>query len=174
MYSPLNLFGYWTLNKHYYYYYYAFTPTKHRAKHIYISHSSPTPPTHHTHLYYVICNKHNTSTMCVTHILTPTTSPLAPTPAFPSPSNYLSIVTAHTNNNTRITVTASTTQGTKRSSQTDQEQPHRVPKEPHRQTKNNHMPTHTTQAHRPSSKCERNLIILQVTEMIFGEGCVQE
>ena len=22
MYSPLNLFGYWTLNKHYYYYYY--------------------------------------------------------------------------------------------------------------------------------------------------------
>ena len=21
MYSPLNLFGYWTLNKHYYYYY---------------------------------------------------------------------------------------------------------------------------------------------------------
>ena len=27
MYSPLNLFGYWTLNKHYYYYYYLADPT---------------------------------------------------------------------------------------------------------------------------------------------------
>ena len=39
---------------------------------------------------------------------------------------------------------------------------HRVQRQPHRQTKDYHRTTNTTQAHRPSSKCERNLIILQV------------
>ena len=39
---------------------------------------------------------------------------------------------------------------------------HRVPLQPHRQTKAYHRTTNTTQAHRPSSKSERNLIILQV------------
>ena len=36
---------------------------------------------------------------------------------------------------------------------------HRVPRQPHRQTKDCHRTTNTTQAHRPSSKSERNLII---------------
>ena len=36
--------------------------------------------------------------------------------------------------------------------------PHRVPT----QTKDDHMTIHTTQAHRPSSKGDKNLIILQV------------
>ena len=40
--------------------------------------------------------------------------------------------------------------------------PHRVPRQPHRQTKDDHMTTGTTQGHRPSSKSERNLIILLV------------
>ena len=40
--------------------------------------------------------------------------------------------------------------------------PHRIPRQPHRQTKDDHMTTHTTQAHRPSIKSGRHLIILQV------------
>ena len=40
--------------------------------------------------------------------------------------------------------------------------PHRMPRQPHRQTKDNYMITHTTQAYRPSSKSEINLIKLQV------------
>ena len=40
--------------------------------------------------------------------------------------------------------------------------PHVVPRQPHRQAKDDYMTTHTTQAHRPSSKSERNLIILPV------------
>ena len=39
---------------------------------------------------------------------------------------------------------------------------HRVPRQRHRQTNADHMTTHTTPVHRPSSKSERNLIILQV------------
>ena len=39
---------------------------------------------------------------------------------------------------------------------------HRVPRQPHKQTKDYHMTTNTTQTHKPSSKCGRNLIILQV------------
>ena len=39
---------------------------------------------------------------------------------------------------------------------------HRVPRQPHTQTKDYHRTTNTTQTHRPSSKSERNLIILQV------------
>ena len=62
-----------------------------------------------------------------------------------APSHFLSIHTCNINNSTRITVT-STTASTK----------------PHRQTKDDHMTTGTTQGHRPNSKSERNLIILQV------------
>ena len=39
---------------------------------------------------------------------------------------------------------------------------HRVPRQPHRQTKDYHRTTNTTQAHIPSSKMKRNIIILQV------------
>ena len=39
---------------------------------------------------------------------------------------------------------------------------HRVLRQPHKQTKDYHRTTITTQTHRPSSKSERNLIILQV------------
>ena len=39
---------------------------------------------------------------------------------------------------------------------------HRVLRQPHKQTKDYHRTTNTTQTHRPSSKSERNLIILQV------------
>ena len=39
---------------------------------------------------------------------------------------------------------------------------HRVPRQPHRQNKDYHRTTNTTQAHRPSSKSEGNLIRLQV------------
>ena len=37
-----------------------------------------------------------------------------------------------------------------------------VPRQPHRQTKEDHVTTHTTQAHIPRSKNERNIIIHQV------------
>ena len=45
------------------------------------------------------------------------------------------------------------------------QQPHpqyRIPRQPHRQTKDYYRTINTTQAHRHSSKSERNLIILQV------------
>ena len=56
------------------------------------------------------------------------------------------------------------TQATAHASQSQQplHPPHMVPRHAHRQTKDDHMTTHTTQAHRPSSKSERNLIILPV------------
>ena len=43
-----------------------------------------------------------------------------------------------------------------------QQYTHHVPQQPHRQTKDDHMTTDTTEGHRPSSKSEINLIILQV------------
>ena len=55
--------------------------------------------------------------------------------------------TRNTNNSTRITATNASTLGTTTT---------------YRQTKDDHMTTDTTQGHRPSSKSERNLIILQV------------
>ena len=56
-----------------------------------------------------------------------------------APSHFLSINTCNTNDSTRITVTATTAS-----------------------TKYDPMTTDTTQVYRPSSKSERNLIILQV------------
>ena len=46
--------------------------------------------------------------------------------------------------------------------------PHRVPRQPHRQTKDDHMTTDTTQGHRPSSKSEKNLIILKKNSKGMG------
>ena len=40
--------------------------------------------------------------------------------------------------------------------------PHRVRRQPYRQTKDDHITKKTAQAHRPTSKSERNLIILLV------------
>ena len=77
--------------------------------------------------------------------LTTTTPPPSPTPALPSPlhPHTLPVYT--------------------RASQSQQRpHPHRVLRQPHRQTKDDNMTTYTTQGHRPSSKSERNLIILQV------------
>ena len=77
--------------------------------------------------------------------------PIVPTPALLSPSHTL---IAHTH----------ATQTTVHASQSRQ-QPHSQHREllqPHKQTKDYHMTTNTTQTHRPISKSERNLIILQV------------
>ena len=82
--------------------------------------------------------------------LTPHTDP---TPALPSPSHSHTL-TPHTH----------ATQTTVHASQSPQ-QPHaqhRVLRQPHKQTKDYHRTANTTQTHRPSSKSERNLIILQV------------
>ena len=68
----------------------------------------------------------------------------------PSHSLTLSIHTCNTNNSTQ-----------------SQQPPlsHRVPRQPHRHTKDDHMTTDTTKGHRPSSKSEGNLIILQVNNI---------
>ena len=87
------------------------------------------------------------------YALTATTPPPNPTPALPSPSHTNSL--AANTHATQIIVNASQSP--------QQTHPrHRVPRQPHRQTKDYHRTTNTTQAHRPSSKSERNLIILQV------------
>ena len=65
------------------------------------------------------------------------------------PSHSHNTHTCNTNSITCITVTATTAQ-------------HRLLRQPHKQTKEYHRPTNTTQPHRPSSKSERNFIILQV------------
>ena len=69
-----------------------------------------------------------------------------PTPALPSTSHHHTLL-ADTHA-TQTTVHAPQSQ--------KPPHPHRVPRQPHRQTKD------TTQGYRPSSKSERNLIILQV------------
>ena len=71
----------------------------------------------------------------------------------PSPS-HAHTVTAHTH-------AAQTTVHASQSPQQPHSQ-HRVLRQPHKQTKDYHTTTNTTQTHRPSSKSERNLIILQV------------
>ena len=81
-----------------------------------------------------------------------TTPHPTPTPAFTSTSHH------HT-----LSADTHVTQTTVHVSQSQQPpHPHRVPRQPHRPTKDDHMTTATTQPHRPSSKSERNLIILQV------------
>ena len=87
------------------------------------------------------------------YALTATTPPPDHTPVLPSPS-HPHILTAHTH----------ATQTTVHASQSPQQphSQHMVPRQPHRQTKDYHMTTNTTQVHRPSSKSEINLMILQV------------
>ena len=65
-----------------------------------------------------------------------------------TPSHSLSRHTCNTNNSTRFSHSNHLI--------------HRVPRHPHRHTKDDLMTTDTTQGHRPSSKSEINLIILQV------------
>ena len=130
-----------------------YPPTPPRAKHIHISHSPPTPHIPRTTLI------HNTSAAldiipepCVTPTCPALTTPHpSPTPALPSTSHH------HT-----LSTDTHATQTTVHASQSQQPpHPHRVARQPHRQTKY-HMTTDTTQGHIPSSKSERNLIILQV------------
>ena len=82
-----------------------------------------------------------------------TTPPPDPTPALSSPS--------HPNSLAAYTYATKTTIHTSQSPQQPHPQ-HRVPRQSHRQTKHYHRTTDTTQAHRPISESERNLIILQV------------
>ena len=120
-----------------------------RAKHVHMSHTPPTPLTSTS----PALDETPEPRVPLIHALTATTPHPDPTPAPPSPSHPHTL-TAHTH----------ATQTTVHASQSPQ-QPHaqhRVLRQPHKQTKDYHRTTNTTQTHRPSSKSERNLIILQV------------
>ena len=121
-------------------------PTPPRAKHIHMSHTPPTPLTSTS----PVLDKTPEPRVPRIHALTATTPHPDPTPALPSPSHPHSTHTCNTS-----TVHAS------QSLQQPHAQ-HRVLRQPHKQTKDYHRTTNTTQTHRPSSKSERNLIILQV------------
>ena len=82
-------------------------------------------------------------------LIAPTPPPDSPV-ALPLPS-HPHILAAHTH-------ATQTTVHTAQSPQQPHSQ-HRVPRQPHRQSKDYNRTTNTTQAHRPSSKSERNLII---------------
>ena len=113
---------------------------------------SHTPPTPLTSMSPVLDKTPETRVPLI-HALTATTPHQDPIPALPSPSHPHTL-TAHTH----------ATQTTLHASQSPQ-QPHahhRVLRQPHTQTNDYHRTTNTTQAHRPSSKSERNLITLQV------------
>ena len=121
-------------------------PTPPRTKHIHVLHTPPTPLTSTSPVL-------DKTPEPLIHALTATTPHPDPTPALPSPSHPHTL-TAHTH----------ATQTTVHASQSPQ-QPHaqhRVLRQPHKQTKDYHRTTYTTQTHRPSSKSERILIILQV------------
>ena len=114
-----------------------------------MSHTPPTPLTSTS----PILDKTPEPRVPLIHALTATTPHPDPTPALPS-SSHPHTLTAHTH----------ATQTTLHASQSPQ-QPHaqhRVPRQPHKQTKDYHRTTNTTQTHKPSSKSEINLIILQV------------
>ena len=114
-----------------------------------MSHTPPTPLTSTS----LVLDKTPEPRVPLIHALTATTPHPDPTPALPSPSHPHTL-TAHTH----------ATQTTVHASQSPQ-QPHaqhRVLRQPHKQTKDYHRTANTTQTHRPSSKSERNLIILQV------------
>ena len=114
-----------------------------------MSHTPPTPLTSTS----PVLDKTPEPRVPLIHALTATTPHPDPTPALPSPSHPHTL-TAHTH----------ATQTTVHASQSPQ-QPHaqhRVLRQPHKQTKDYHRTANTTQTHRPSSKSERNLIILQV------------
>ena len=111
-----------------------------------MSHTPPTPLTSTS----PVLDKTPEPRVPLIHALTATTPHPDPTPALPSPSH------PHT-----LTEDTHGTQTTVHASQSPQ-QPHaqhRVLRQPHKQTKDYHRTTNTTQAHRPSSKSERNLII---------------
>ena len=137
-------------------------PPRPRAKHM-----SHTPPTHLTTLISStspVLDKTPEPRVPPIYALTATTPPPDPTPALPPPS-HPNIIAAYTHS-TQTTVHAS------KSPQQPHPQ-HRVPP-PHRQTKDYHGTTNTTQAHRPSSKSERNLIILQVNINIIKNKLEEE
>ena len=117
-------------------------PTPPRAKHIHMSHTPPTPLTSTS----FVLDKTPEPRVPLIHALTATTP-------HPGPHTSTAVTLAHTH----------ATQTTIHASQSPQ-QPHaqhRVLRQPHKQTKDYHRTTNTTQTHRPSSKSERNLIILQ-------------
>ena len=118
-----------------------------------MSHTPPTPLTTPIASTSPALAKAPESRVPPIYALTATTPPPDPTPALPSSS--------HPNN---LAANTHATQTTVHASQSPQQlhPQHRVPRQPHRQTKDYHRTTNTTQAHRPSSKSERNLIILQV------------
>ena len=126
----------------------------HRAKLIHISHTPPTP--------FISCTTLIPSTSAAFDIIPepPTyscpafipTNPPSSTPSLPSPSHPQTLSTC--------THPRQTTVHASHASQPPH--PHRVPRQSHKQNKDDHMTTHTTKAHRPSSKSEINLIILQV------------
>ena len=129
------------------------TPTPPRAKHIHMSHTSPTPLTTLISSTLPVLVKTPEPRVPLIHALTATIPPPDPSPALPSPSHPHTL-TAHTH----------ATQTTVHASQSPQ-QPHsqpRVLRQPHKRTKDYHMTTNTTQTYRPSSKSERNLVIVQV------------
>ena len=113
--------------------------------------SPPTPP-RHIHILHIPPTP-LTPRRTLNTIPEPRVPPSCPaltttTPAFPSTSHH-NTLSAYTHE-TQITIHASQSQ----------QPPH--PQQPHRQTKDDHMTTYTTQGHRPSSKSENNLIILQI------------
>ena len=128
-------------------------PTQPRAKYIHMSHTPPTPLTTLISGTSPVLDKPPEPRVPHIHPLTTTTPPPDPTPALPSPS-HTHTLTTHTHA-TQTTVHAS------QSPQLSHSQ-HIVPRQPHKQTNDHHRTTNTTQTHRPSSKSEINLIILQV------------
>ena len=109
-------------------------------------------PSHHTHSYHVSCARQKAEPRVPPTNSCPalTTTTYPPSPTLPS-SSY-----PHT-----LSPYSHATQSTLHASP-QPPHPHRVPRQPNKKTKDEHMTTHTTQAHRPSSESEINLITLQV------------
>ena len=112
-----------------------------------MSHTPPTPLTSTS----PVQDKIPEPRVPLIHALIAITPNPDPTPALPSPSHPHTL-TAHTH----------AIQTTVHASQSPQQlhAQHRVLRQPHKQTKDYHRTTNTTQTHRPSSKSERNLIII--------------
>ena len=133
-------------------------PTPPQRKHIHISHTPQTPLIPRTTLIHSTSATLDTipepSVQPTCPALTTTTPHPFPAPALSSPSDP------------RTTTLYQHTPMQHKQQYTEQSQrpphPHRVLWKTHRHSKNDHMTTDTTQGHRPSSKSERNLIILQV------------
>ena len=119
-----------------------------------MSHTPPTPLTTPISIMSHALDKTPEPRVPPIYALTATTPPRDSIPALPSPLHLTLHTAAHTHT-TQTTVHASP------SLQQPHSQ-HRVPRHPYRQTKDNHRTTNTTQAHKPGSKSDRNLMILQV------------